>query len=257
MIISDTPPFVIFQPWKCASTTLHHRLNSYQKRGYPQHEYFNEQLGQRSSKHITCKDFVKLQEAQSPRVRVVFVRNPYDRLYSGYLQRFDRLTRTPPNWSVDQTKQELLLLKKGFTHWLEYYCNKNHERLNLFHNYVYFFDRWQVDFIGFVETLDKSLDQISKIIGISETEKINANMRTPLPHDLTYKYIDKYKARDIRLVNRLFSDDFSFFGYRKISPNLIMRQIQLFGKNKYLLHADALPMKGEFALKLQREASIV
>ena len=86
MIISAKHKFVILAPWKCASQTLHLRLAHLNESPYPRFFYHNEHLGRVSNQHLTCAEFQSLPESQHGYRTACFIRNPYDRAYSGFLQ---------------------------------------------------------------------------------------------------------------------------------------------------------------------------
>src|SRR5437763_3853042 len=86
MIISHHKRFVIFAPWKCASSTLHLRLGTFDESPYPRFHYFNPFLNRVVHQHLTCAEFQALPEARLDYRRAAFVRNPYERVVSGFRQ---------------------------------------------------------------------------------------------------------------------------------------------------------------------------
>ena len=86
MIISQKHRFVIFAPWKTASSTLGLRFRSYDQSPYPRFFYFNPHLNRVVHQHLTLADFRLLPESRLGYMTASFVRNPYDRAYSGFIQ---------------------------------------------------------------------------------------------------------------------------------------------------------------------------
>src|SRR5438309_1462874 len=86
MIISPSRKFAVLAAWKTASQTIHHRLSAYNESPYSAFFYFNPYLNRVVHQHITCSDFLCLPESKMSYYMASFVRNPYDRTYSGFLQ---------------------------------------------------------------------------------------------------------------------------------------------------------------------------
>ena len=101
MIISHAKRFVMLLPWKTASQTMVLRLSQYNESPYNRFFYFNAHLNRVVHQHITCADFACLPESKLGYFLASYVRNPYDRAYSGFRQlqkdiKGQRWPRTPP-----------------------------------------------------------------------------------------------------------------------------------------------------------------
>ncbi len=213
MIVSDSHRFICFQPWKVASSTLSARLGKYDSGRYPAAVHFNEYLAKIIHKHIALDDFVKLPESHEPYYRFTFIRNPYDRIYSGFLQRRWRLSTNPNHLQKNpRLAVELESIKRGFGPFLDY-CNERYKQEcklvgRHLHEYVYHEGRLMVDFIGFQETFEQSFAQVCAEIGIDNIEKVNANLRfkdrAQLDADpissATYTYIKEFDAGSARPI---------------------------------------------------------
>jgi hypothetical protein len=88
MIISHNKKFVMLEPWKTASQTMRARLHEHSEceSRYPGFFYFNPYLNRVVHQHITRAEFDCLPEAKLGYLTAAFVRNPYDRVNSGFRQ---------------------------------------------------------------------------------------------------------------------------------------------------------------------------
>jgi hypothetical protein len=77
---------VIFSPWKSASSTVRLRFCSYDESPYSSSFHFNPYLNRVVHQHLTLADFRLLPESRLGYTTASFVRNPYDRAYSGFIQ---------------------------------------------------------------------------------------------------------------------------------------------------------------------------
>lgn len=62
------------------------RLEEYNDSPYDRFFYFNSYLNRIVHQHIICADFACLPESKLGYFTASFVRNPYDRVYSGFRQ---------------------------------------------------------------------------------------------------------------------------------------------------------------------------
>ena len=86
MIISHAHAFILLAPWKTASSTCHARLGEYNESSYNRFFHFNADLQRVVHQHLTYAEYLCLPESKLGYVTAAFVRNPYDRVYSGFLQ---------------------------------------------------------------------------------------------------------------------------------------------------------------------------
>src|SRR5690606_12323699 len=87
VVISHRHRYLYFVVPKCASATVRQSLAPFTDLGYP--------VTKGVPQHLTIESFLKSQYAplwEAGYLRFTFVRNPYDRLYSGWLQ--DRAAAT-------------------------------------------------------------------------------------------------------------------------------------------------------------------
>ena len=227
MIISHRHKFIWFQPWKIASNTIFTRIGHLNQSIYPQESYFNKILGKLSSKHIDLCDFKKLPEFKLDYRTVCFVRNPYDRFYSGFLQcRKDYITEFGNDFSL---KPWGTLLEKGFKN----YCNFAEDKfvkseyffpnISNFDN-VYLNKKKYVNFVGFIERFENDFTEICKKLAIEAQNQNSLHIekaQNPCdPHMINqneYKYLNHYDKEMVETVNLIFKLDFKHFGFQKIT----------------------------------------
>lgn len=223
MIISDTKKFIVFQPWKCASTTLYLRLRQYDNKRYSQGIYYNEILKKDSHKHILLEDFFKLPESSLDYSRICFVRNPYDRMYAGYLQL--KLQIEQNGMPQFEGKQ---YVESGFSSYLSDYVLPTYEKTGevwggFLHEYVYFKNQKQIDFVGYVERFENDFKKIFNQFRVTYDLHTGNVKNKPTqqcnPHKMEiadYKYYKKYTSDELEIVNSVFAKDFELFDYSRL-----------------------------------------
>lgn len=217
MIVSHKHKFIHFLPWKCGSSTAQRRFAKYNESPYPDGSYFNKLLLKQSNKHIGLSDFLKLPEASLGYYKISFVRNPYDRLYSGFLQRWQSVVVNGSQPNAPDSK----IVPFGWSSWLKDYVVprflKDSSVFGRFcHEYTHYEGDKYVDFVGRIERMDSDTQKICDRLGLSvDYSKVN-NVKTSykLTNPFGYKYIDKYSAEQIEIVNKIFAKDIELFGYK-------------------------------------------
>ena len=96
MILVPDHGLVLLLPWKCASQTLGARLAAVDRSPYPEFYAANPHLNRVTHQHLVLADFVCLPESRLGLDLAVFVRNPYDRVYSGFME-IQRQIRMAPH----------------------------------------------------------------------------------------------------------------------------------------------------------------
>jgi hypothetical protein len=241
MIISHSKKFIMFLPWKTASQTMAERLSGFNESTYNRFFNFNPYLNRVIHQHLTCADFLGLPEAQHGYFLASFVRNPYDRVYSGFIQ-LKRDIAHQPNlkfhkpWVRDLVMSQLNenheMLKKAnhdFDDWVdlleEHQVYEQGRNTNLplhpAHYWTHIAGSQFVDFIGKVETFESDIGTFGDLVGIVDLPKTNSNV-TELDAQSTdgpkgYRYADRMRPSSIRKINALFERDFELFDYQKIA----------------------------------------
>lgn len=240
MIISHRKRFIMFLPWKTASQTIAARLEHLNESPYSRFFHFNPYLQRVVHQHMTCADFLSLPESRLGYFTGSFVRNPYDRAFSGFRQLQKDLIeqptfKFPSKWVRDlvmkqlaENKIRLLRAKGDFDRWLDlvddyqiYEQGRNTNfPLHPAHYWTHIAGQQVVDFVGKVENFDNDIAQFARLINIGELPQVNANVveleARASADDSNYRYIDRMSTASIRKINRLFASDFEIFGYTKI-----------------------------------------
>ena len=235
MIISDHKKFIFTHIQKTGGSTIHNSLQSFFDHRETLHErakafdkqgdynIFNPRLKVR--KHLKQSQIIGLDPSYEVLFNeyfvFTFVRNPYDLIYSRFLQNLyqGRLRRPPNKFPTNRTKRKIFLGMK--VHKFNEYFIASGTRLQF--NYIL---PGYTDFIGHTERLITDFQDICRILNLEEIELKSVNVRTESkptcdPHNMKwddYKYLDKYERRTIKLVNKRYAKDFEYFGYQKQDP---------------------------------------
>jgi hypothetical protein len=240
MIISHQKRFVMFLPWKTASQTASVRLMHYNESPYESFFYFNPYLNRVVHQHLTCAEFACLPESKLGYFAASFVRNPYDRVYSGFRQlqkdiREQTQAVYPEPWVRDHVMKQLSenfsqLCQAWFEfdRWLDrlgdeqvYELGRNTNLpIHPSHYWTHIAGRQAVDFVGRVENFEADFRDFLSQTALEPTPSENANvveLEGGAANNLYgYRYVDRMNARSIKKINRLFEQDFDLFQYERI-----------------------------------------
>jgi len=232
----------MFLPWKTASQTLSLRLNPFNETPYHRFFYFNEHLNRITHQHVDYRDFAYLPESKLGYFTVSFVRNPYDRVYSGFRQlQYDinvhPFSTFPAEWIrshvLKQLQENLAQLQQAnfeFDAWLSlvdeaqiYETDRNSNfPLHPAHYWTHLDSGQHVDFIGRVENFEPDFHEFAERAGIDLPPPVNSNVVDleggSDSNPFGYRYVDRMSAASIDKINHLFAEDFRLFGYQKILP---------------------------------------
>ncbi|MER9845661.1 sulfotransferase family 2 domain-containing protein [Mesorhizobium australicum] len=238
MIISHARRFVLFSPWKTASSTCNDRLELYNESTYSKFFYFNKHLNRVTHQHITISEFKSLPESKLGYATASFVRNPYDRAYSGFLQLQRDIANQPQadfpqGWIRDLVKAQLSENQKriaesgyDFNRWImllpEYEIIDVGRNTNMpLHPATYwthFAGEPYVDFIGKVEEFERDFEVFCQRSGLDTPPKINQNVTTlSSPDRRGYRYTESMSHRAICRINEVFKVDFDLLGYEMLT----------------------------------------
>lgn len=226
-------------PWKTASQSLHAVLEKYNESPYPRHFHFNEHLNRVVHQHITFSELASLPEGNLGYKTVAFVRNPYDRCFSGFLQvqrDFEaqpRMNFDPP-WIKELVCDQITvnmgrIVRAGFdfNEWIssipdyEFYEIGRNSNLPLYpaHYWTNRVGR-KVDFIGKVEEISNDFVSLCDFLGINREGLIESNASRAGEHSYLFysRYAGRMSAKSIEKINNIFSKDFDYFDYEKVVP---------------------------------------
>jgi hypothetical protein len=238
MILSHKHKFVLLAPWKAASSTSHIRLEPYNESPYSQFYDYNHYLQRVVHKHMTYAEFAMLPESRHGYFTGAFVRNPYDRTYSGFLQIQRDIQKQPhaifPNdWikalvmrQLDDNFTQLAASGFDFNRWLRsveeyqfYDIGRNSSfPLHPAHYWTGINRERQIDFVGKVECFERDFAAFCHKVGVTLPDDcVNANISgASISEGVDYpRYINLMSAASISKINTVFSADFELFDYEK------------------------------------------
>ena len=237
MIISHAHRFILMAPWKTASSTCHATLEKYNESPYERFFHFQPLLNRVVHQHITLGDLGALPEGGLGYSICAFVRNPYDRAFSGFVQLQRDFAEQPsrdfePKWVGDLVRAQISenmarIVAAGFDfdEWLSklpdyevFDVGRNTSMvLHPAHYWTHVNGERRAAFIGKVETFDQDFRELCEKIGIDEPRIVPANLsadRTGERQASESKYAERMSRRSLDRINELFADDFALFGYQ-------------------------------------------
>jgi hypothetical protein len=237
MIISLKKGFALLAPWKTASQTAHGCLERYNESPYSRFFYFNPHLNRVVHQHLTLADFRALPESGMVAKIGSFVRNPYDRCYSGFMQiqrdfEIQPRMRFEPKWvgdlvrdQISRNMQRVIRAEMMFDKWIcelpEYDVFEAGANTNCPLHPAHYWTHAgasEVDFIGKVESFRSEFDRFCSFIGIDAPPIRIENVSDPAQHrPRSYsRYAGRMSRRALDRINDLFARDFELFGYARL-----------------------------------------
>jgi hypothetical protein len=237
MIISHAKKFVLLLPWKTASSTQIVRLAPYNESPYSLFYDYNIHLQRVVHRHLTCADFAALPESRLGYLVASFVRNPYDRVYSGFLQIRRDIAEQPSARFPTQYVRDLVIRQLeanlaqlsaadfDFDKWMEslrdfqvYEIGHNSSLpLHPAHYWTHLAGQQIAGFIGKVESFEDDFSNLCSMIGIEKPENLKRNVSElgngETGHNSGYRHLQRMCRRSIDKINDLFRKDFELFHY--------------------------------------------
>jgi hypothetical protein len=225
-------------PWKTASSTAHVRLASFNESPYDRSFHFNPHIQRVVHQHITYTDFTLLPESRSGYFTAAFVRNPYDRVFSGFVQ-LQRDAQNQPGQSfpkpwirdlvmrqIADNFSQLVRAEFDFNRWFGlieehqiYETGRNSSfPLHPAHYWTGAQSETLVDFVGKTENFEIDLTNFCDAVSITQDNKESSNVSSDsnTKVDTSYpKYLGKMTTATISKINSIFAKDFELFGYKK------------------------------------------
>lgn len=242
MIIIPEKKLTILLPWKTGSQTLRTRLGPYNKSPYPSFFHYNPQLRRVLHQHITLADYLCLPEGAQSHQLATFVRNPYDRVVSGFLQAQKDIVLQPkreiagPAWvrqllleQLAENKEHLERCEYNINRWVidlpEHLIYEIGRNTSLFLHPCNFWTHFQgkllVEFVGKVEAFEADFSRLCQTYNLTAENSLNSNVSPnlqPSKHEAGYRYTHYLSSEAIHRINALFHDDFVAFGYPILQP---------------------------------------
>ena len=215
MNISHKHKYLYFVVPKCASKTIRLSLGQYTDIGYPKPS----PLGQ----HITINDFFKSNyfDLFEQYFKFTFVRNPYEKLYSSFMQDIHAWKSYKIWHSVK--KDIFLSIGENFNRYMQEYVYESDIKSDW--DYIHFCPMHEfatidnelcLDWFGKAENIENDLQELSKLLNLDIKKHQDANIRSKPSTNI--KYLDKYTRETITLVNEIYSKDFELFSYPMLDP---------------------------------------
>tara|TARA_R110000824_G_scaffold315257_1_gene502358 strand:+ start:18531 stop:19100 length:570 start_codon:yes stop_codon:yes gene_type:complete len=189
MIINRDKKFMFICVAKTASTSIRRRFEHYQDP--PPEKY-----------HMFLEDALKLYPYARDYFKFAFVRNPYDRLYSCYI-----------NFKYDGHVWDTHIKKEhSFRSFIMNLAQSEYSKyIHLQPQYKYIKDGNEigVDFLGRFENLDKDFAKIESILGYppQALERIRASSKN--------REANKYDSEMKEVMQKIYAEDFERFDYEK------------------------------------------
>jgi len=238
MIISHMKQFVLLAPWKTASSTCHASLEAYNESPYSRFFHWNAPLNRVVHQHLTLADFLALPEGRLGYKIGAFVRNPYDRAYSGFVQlqrdaRDHPVLTYSPGWisdlvrtQIEENMSRIVEAEFDFDRWIaelpEYEVFEPGRNTSMVlhpsHYWTHADGQLHVDFVGKVEDFDSDFARFCASVGIDTPQVALANVTEgePAPDAGGPKYAGRMSRRSLDRINELFAKDFEYFGYEML-----------------------------------------
>ena len=240
MIVIPDRRLVLLLPWKCATQTLRERLSGCDAHSHPSFFHVSDALGRITHQHLTLGDFRALPESTQGYRVVVFVRNPYDRVYSGFMQlRRDVVwqrhaafpsaaVRAAVMGQLDAVARALGQARGNASRWfaglpdevvLRDGCNTSIP-LHPCHYWTHEAGTPAVAFLGQVEHFEADFQRLQRAFDLPGATKNSSNVSKLQASDAPrpYRHAGKFEPAAVARINRLFAADFACFGYPLLSP---------------------------------------
>lgn len=221
MLVSDRKRFIFLHNPKAAGSSIRSALARYDDRdNFYWHHEDNIKLSRVVDKaHITLDDFSVYPDAPLLDDYFVFgfVRNPYARVYSAFLERNSQLGITVDVDFNQFVRDELNEINIRFDWKFVHFCPQFH--------FFYRGGKCRADFIGRLEKLGRDFPRVINLANLDpDVDLPYLNRRTT---DVSHakgltdvsEYLEKYDPTSLAVVNRLYDKDFVYFGYEKYCAN--------------------------------------
>jgi len=239
MLISHSHQFILMSPWKTASSTCHETLRNYNESSYDRFFAFNPYLNRVVHQHLTLAELFALPEGRRDYKIGTFVRNPYDRAYSGFVQiqrdfQVQPKIRFDDSWIGDLVRAQIAenmsrVISAGFDfdEWIQalpdyevFEVGRNTNMvLHPAHYWTHVAGQQRAGFIGKVENFAADFAAFCDFIGIPAPSIVSANVSEQgenSPSATGARYADRMSRRSIERINALFRDDFELLQYERL-----------------------------------------
>ena len=238
MIICHSKRFILMTPWKCASSTCHKSLEAYNESPYHRFFHWNASLNRVVHQHLTLADLLALPEGKLGYKVGTFVRNPYDRAYSGFKQLQKDFAVQPrmrfdPAWVGDLVRTQAAenawkIMGAGFNFdkWIAalpayevFEAGRNTSMaLHPANYWTHVNGKVCVEFVGKVENFDQDFLKFCNFVNIPVPPITSKNVtdRADAENAAGSKYASRMSRRALDRINDLFAKDFEQFEYEML-----------------------------------------
>ncbi|WP_245445557.1 sulfotransferase family 2 domain-containing protein [Mesorhizobium kowhaii] len=203
---------------------------------YPRFFYYNGFLNRVVTQHATLADLTALPEGKLGYKVAAFVRNPYDRAYSGFIQIQRDFQEQPkveiePAWITHLLRAQIAtnmsrVISAGFNFdaWInllpDYEVYEPGHNTNMVlhpcHYWTHVNGEQLVGFVGKVEQFEHDFHRFCDYVDIEppvvQLSNVSEHETEPTTGD-TCKYAGRMSRRALDRINELFAKDFELFGY--------------------------------------------
>ncbi|MFQ5889813.1 MAG: sulfotransferase family 2 domain-containing protein [Gemmatimonadota bacterium] len=234
--------FLFFHVPKAAGTTIQRSLVDYLLNCFVWEVREREDKRLIYMDHVAYPDYLQIKELTWTRahLKCCFVRNPYDRAYSAFVQHCHYVRTLPQVGLLDRyptvkrqfeeeyrTASELTFtdFMQRLPQRLEDYRDDNYLYVNFYPQHCWTHDdgRSVLDFVGRVEDFRKDFSAMCRFLGL-KTPRIRRALIRKRPRrsrDLlsegAYKYLNQYSSEALEIVDRVYQEDFRLFGYPRVA----------------------------------------
>lgn len=239
MLKLNSKAWDVLLPWKCASQTVRTRLSGHFSEQHSELFYLNKILNRVRNQHHTFSDYLAISSPNSNRKVASFVRNPYDRVVSGFIQLCRDASAIPKFKFSDPIMRDYIseqvaintqdIIRSGYdvNEWfmrLSPYRILDDSNPTFLLHPAHFWTHSSgkvVDFLGKVENFESDFSRLLKFIEIDANligkQSVNvSSISSNAPGSKPYKHIHLLKKKTIDRINSIFSDDFIYLDYSKI-----------------------------------------
>jgi Sulfotransferase family len=200
--------------------------------------YFNPILQKLRNQHHTYADYLLLPQSKQGHQVATFVRNPYDRVVSGFMQLCRDASVIPQLQFADrdmklfildqvaQNTQDIIRSSYNLNAWflnLSPYKILDSTSVTFLLQPAHIWTQLgnqKIDFIGKVENFEADFEKLKSRYGIGPTslESVNqSDLKATAVPAAPYRYAQRLHSKTIARINDIFSQDFELLGYDRLT----------------------------------------
>ncbi|MAF84524.1 MAG: hypothetical protein CL797_10535 [Chromatiales bacterium] len=235
MIICDSRNFIFFHNPKACGSTVEKTLKIYKEDNLTD-AFIYDSISNCLvwENELTYSQFINRPDLnkKTKYFKFTFVRNPYDRIFSGYCHSiaWGDIGKIFFSDFIYQTLKlgNILYKSPDLVEYLKHHKKSMQAVIYppLCANWTHLNCENMMDFIGYTERFETDFNKVCEFLEIGDIKIMNAHVRSNPkpecdPHNMKYsdyKYLDNYNRRSIDIVNEVYAKDFEYFGYQMLDP---------------------------------------